>query len=719
MSTPCIVSLAVPTPLRRAFDYEVSTALAGRLHAGARVVVDFGRRRLVAVALETPRPVAHREFEYRPVLEVLDETPLLPDELLRSLRWASDYYHHPIGEVVLAALPGPLRETRPAAARPDALLITDAGRAALADPGWRAPARRQALQRLAEGPLPRREVGAAITRALVERGWAVPGHCAAAAPRPGLEPAPALTADQSSALAALPASGFAVSLLEGVTGSGKTEIYLQRAARQLEAGAQVLLLVPEIGLTPQLLERAHARLGERVLAYHSGLADGERLAAWRQLREGAPRLVIGTRSAVWLPFTRLGEVLVDEEHDASFKQQDGFRYSARDVAIVRARHHDAPVLLGSATPSLETLANAEAGRYAHLRLPQPVHQAAPPAPVILDARQQRTRGGMTPALAEAVRRHVADDGQVLLFVNRRGYAAAMLCGECGWASDCRSCDARMTWHRELGRLLCHHCGAQAAVPTACPGCGAHRLRPAGHGTERIEEALRALLPAARIERIDSDRVSRRGSWEALRRDILARDVQVLVGTQMLAKGHDFPDLTLVGIVSVDAALYSADFRATERMGQLVTQVAGRAGRAARRGEVLLQTHSPEHPLLQLLVRDGYPAFARALLAERGAAQLPPLAPLALLRAEATEAAAAEAFLRLAGERLSAAGLEAIGPLPAPMARRAGRQRQQLWLQAASRAGLQRALAATLPGLENAREARRVRWAVDIDPADTL
>jgi primosomal protein N' (replication factor Y) len=715
-----IVSLAIPTPLRRTFDYEVPEALAARVKAGARVRVSFGRRELTGIVLDAPRHLAQRDYDYKPVLAVLDPAPMLPEELLTTLRWAADYYHHPVGEIVAAALPTSLRRGRlPQPRRDRGLGITDAGRSALADAKWRGPARRKALEALRRGPQPRAGLGARVARDLLALGWAEEVEL----PESG-EPAlrdtpPQLTAAQLAALDAMRTPGFGVVLLQGVTGSGKTEVYLHRAAEVLGHGGQALLLVPEIGLTPQLLERARARLGDRVIAYHSGLTDLERLNAWLRIRAGEALLVVGTRSSVWLPFSRLAQVLVDEEHDASFKQQDGFRYSARDVAIVRARHHSAPVVLGSATPSLETLANAEAGRYTSVELPRPVNQPATPTLRVLDARQQRSSGGMTPALIEAVKRHVADDGQVLLFVNRRGYAAAVLCGECGWASDCRSCDARMTWHRETRRLLCHHCGAQAALPSCCPACGAHALRPAGHGTERIEEALRVALPAARIERIDSDRVSRRGSWEALRGDILARKVQVLVGTQMLAKGHDFPGLTLVGIVSVDSALYSADFRATERMGQLVTQVAGRAGRGDRAGEVLLQTHAPEHPMLRLLVSEGYPAFARALLSERQGASLPPSAPLALLRAEGVAADAAEAFLGAAAELLAAQGAEVMGPLPAPMARRAGRHRAQLWLQAASRAALQRALTAAMPGIEALPLARKVRWVVDVDPADTL
>lgn len=723
-----LVPVAVKCPLRRHFDYEVPQALAANLQPGMRVRVPFGRRETIGLTLEAPAEVpieADAEAaRYRPLIERLDEHPLLDDELMASLRWAADYYQHPIGEVVAAALPAALRRgAARSAAEARWLRITDAGREALPERRRRAPRQAELLEALAERPMPLEDAPAPVARSLRARGLAE----LAAPPEPTqapLEPpapptAVTLSAAQRAALGALPERGFAVSVLQGVTGSGKTELYLQQMRMDLAAGGQALLLVPEIGLTPQLMARARERVSGAVIGYHSGMTDAARLAAWRRVDSGEPLLVVGTRSAVWLPFRKLARVAVDEEHDVSFKQQDGFRYSARDVAVLRARANDAPVVLGSATPSLETLHNAGTGRYQRVLLDERA-LAAPGAKLhLLDARGQRLRGGMTPDLARAVQRHVGAGGQVLLFVNRRGYAPALLCHDCGWGASCRACDARMTWHKTRDRLLCHHCGAVHPVPARCPGCGSAELRAAGFGTERVEEHLQKLLPEARIARADSDVMQRAGAWDRLRAEVLAGEVQVLVGTQMLAKGHDFPGITLVGIASVDQALFSSDLRATERMAQLVTQVAGRAGRGTRAGEVLLQTHVPEHPLLRRLLDDGYEAFSKDLLEERAASRLPPGHPLALLRAESAAEAAATRFLEAAGAIIRAAGAEALGPIPAPMLRRAGRWRAQLWLQAPSRAALQRALSRAAPELEGHRLARRVRWGIDVDPADTL
>jgi len=717
-----LIPVAINRPMRTAFDYRIEPAQAQVLAPGMRVKVPLGSRDVVGFVIGPARPAAADDtLRYKPLEAVLDDAPLLGKELIDSLRWSADYYHHPIGEVIAAALPSALRRGAPRHGEPATWLhCSEAGQAAGPNALQRAPVQAQLLARLQAGPIPWSEADTRAARALIDKGLCQTG---APPPRTATEPqavqAVTLTPEQQSVRDALPDTGFSVSLLQGVTGSGKTEIYLAQAAVDLARGKQVLLLVPEIGLTPQLLARARDRLGSQVISYHSGMTDAARLAAWRTVDSGDPVLVVGTRSAVWLPFQSLGRVWVDEEHDASFKQQDGFRYSARDVAIVRARAHDAPVGLGTATPALETLHNAHLQRYHHFRL-EGRAQAAPGATVhVIDARGERLRGGLTAPLARAVQKHVADGGQVLLFINRRGYAPALLCRDCGWAAICTACDARMTWHKQHGSLLCHHCGARQPVPHNCPSCGAAELRPAGHGTERIEEALQAMLPQARIARADSDVMQRAGAWHALRDQVLAGEVDVLVGTQMLAKGHDFPGITLVGIVSVDQALFSADIRATERMGQLVTQVAGRAGRGSRAGTVLLQTHVPDHPLLTRLLDDGYDAFAEALLAERATNALPPAHPLALLRAESAQGEAAMAFLEAAAQILRQHGAEALGPLPAPMMRRAGRTRAQLWLQSATRAGLQQALAASCAAIERLPEARRVRWGVDVDPADTL
>jgi primosomal protein N' (replication factor Y) len=653
-----LVAVAVPAPLYQAFDYRVGEGLT--IRPGARVRVPFGARQVVGVALEAPRVAQPGPRKYKAVAEVLDAEPLLPDELLELCRFAAGYYQHPLGEVLATALPSALRAGRAAT------LKARAG--APADPG---------------------------------------------------EPAPPLTPEQADALRALrEAAGFHVTLLEGITGSGKTELYLQRAADVLAAGRQVLVLVPEIGLTPQLAGRFLRRFGDGVASYHSGMPDGARAQAWLAARAGRARIVIGTRSAAFVPLPELGLVVVDEEHDGSFKQQEGLRYSARDLAIVRAQRAGVPVILGSATPSLETRQNARAGRYGHARLSRRVHSVAPPTVRLLDIRSRPLDHGMSAPLLEAVGRHLDAGGQALLFINRRGYAPVLLCHDCGWQAQCRQCDARMTLHRGRGRLVCHHCGAEQAVPAQCGQCGGKALLPAGHGTERIEMGLRDAFPGKRVERFDSDRIRRRGELERLLGDIASGAIHILVGTQLLAKGHDFAGLSLVGILDVDQALYGGDFRALERMGQLVTQVAGRAGRVGQPSEVILQTHEPRHPELLCLLEGGYAALAERLLKHRKVLGLPPFSHLALLRAEAPALAGAMRFLTEAREALApGASVQVLGPVPAPMERLAGRYRAQLLLQSSSRSALQKVLAAAVPGFDRLPSARKARWSVDVDPVD--
>ena len=655
-----LVAVAVAAPLHRTFDYFVPNEMRVELRPGMRVRVPFGRRSVIGVIAQPPRSEDVPAREYKLIGELLDQTPLLSAELMGLLRWCADYYQHPLGEVIAAALPGPLR-------------------------------RAQALR----------------TRAATA--------VAAAADEP-----PSLTAEQAEVLAQFGARavGFGATLLEGVTGSGKTEIYLRLIAGVLAQGRQALLLAPEIGLTPQLLERLSRRFGARVASFHSGMSEAARAQVWLQARAGAAQVVVGTRSAVLLPFEKLGLIVVDEEHDTSYKQQEGFRYSARDVAILRAQRGKIPVLLGSATPSLETLHNAASGRYQHLRLQRRVQATAPPRVQLLDVRAQPLTHGLSQPLLEAVRRHTQAGGQALLFINRRGYAPLLLCHDCGWIAPCANCDARMTVHRARGRLICHHCGAQRAMTAQCPSCDSHSLVPVGQGTERIEDALRNLFPAKRVERFDSDRLRKAGELARLLADIRSGAIHILVGTQVLAKGHDFDGLSLVGIVSADQALYGSDFRALERMGQLITQVAGRAGRAGRPGEVLLQTHEPEHPLLQTLVTRGYGALCQALLKERRDIGLPPFAHLALLRAESMNPTAAFVFLRDARAALGeAGGLQVSEAIPAIMERRAGYHRAQLLLQSASRGSLHKRLRAWAPLLDNLPSVRKVRWSLDVDPYD--
>lgn len=507
-------------------------------------------------------------------------------------------------------------------------------------------------------------------------------------------------------------------LLEGVTGSGKTEVYLHLAEQVLAAGRQVLVLVPEIGLTPQLLAR-FARLGTRVVALHSGMSDGERLAAWLAARSGEAGVVVGTRSAVFTPLARPGLVVVDEEHDPSFKQQEGLRYSGRDLALVRGRRWGVPVILGSATPSLESLHHAAEGRHGHLRLTQRAGGARPPRLERIDLRGQPLQGNLSLSLLAAMEEHLARGEQVLLFLNRRGYSPVLLCHECGWVAACARCDSRYTLHRARGALRCHHCDSQRPIPRQCPECGSVDLRPVGFGTERTEEVLRQRFPDVPVLRIDRDSTRRKGSLENALAAVRQGGAHILLGTQMLAKGHHLPAVTLAAILDADQGLHGTDFRATERLAQLITQVVGRAGRGERPGRVLIQTHHPDHPLLTTLVKAGYPAFAAAALAERRAAGLPPFTHLTLIRAEAPDPEAPERFLNAAVQAAPEGPVTLLGPAPAAMERRAGRHRAQVLLISPERAPLHRLLTVWIPRLEALSEARRVRWSVDVDPQETF
>ena len=672
----------------------------------------------------------------RPVQRVLDAEPVLSAEALALLHWARRYYHHPAGEVFATALPVLLRQGEPALppATPPQWRISSPGRDALATDARlrRAPAQRRLLDYLAscsagvtaEALRAVARDSAALLRALREKGWVesvTPPEAPRAPEAPALSPPPTLNDAQAAAVAAVLAEleQFQVFLLEGITGSGKTEVYLRLIEAVLERGRQTLVLVPEIGLTPQLLDRFRERLPGPLAVLHSGLSDRERLNAWLLARDGAAKVVVGTRSAVFVPLCAPGLIIVDEEHDPSFKQQEGFRYHARDLAVIRGRQLGIPVMLGSATPALESRHNAQRGRYRLLSLPERVGGGSEPPIDILDLRRQPLTEGLSRPLLERIRRHLDRDEQVLLFLNRRGFAPVLFCHECGWLSQCQHCDARMTLHLRRNRLICHHCGDQRAVDALCPLCGSLDLRPLGQGTERLENVLRREFPETAVTRIDRDSTRRRGSLQTLLAVIQSGGRRLLIGTQMLAKGHHFPDVTLVGIVDADQGLYGVDFRASERMAQLILQVAGRAGRADKPGTVLIQTHQPDHPLLRVLVSQGYPAFATAALAERHAALLPPFAHQALLRAEAATAEQATAFLRvgLALAEPIAADVELLGPAPAPMERRAGRYRAQLLVQAAQRQRLHRFLDLWVPLLWAERGDRGVRWSLDVDPME--
>ncbi|WP_045761067.1 primosomal protein N' [Xanthomonas albilineans] len=727
MPAPAVtLRVALPLPLPQLFDYlppQGSAPSQGDI--GRRVQVPFGNRQMSGVV------AALGEAEHSPGLRAalawLDPIPLLHGELADSLRWLARYSHAPLGEVLATALPVTLRRGEPL---PDthawAWRLTEAGTGHRTRPGTR-PHRLAEL--LAPGPLHEEQLDQAMhdwrsaARALAKRDHAeriaVPADASAPQPQTG----PIANPEQQAAIDTLHATqGFAAFLLDGVTGSGKTEVYLQAIAACLARGRQALVLVPEIGLTPQTLARFRARLGVPVHALHSGLNDNERARVWTAAWRGEARVVVGTRSAVFVPLPQAGLIVIDEEHDSSYKQQDGIRYHARDFALVRAKALDVPVLLGSATPSLESLHNANSGRYTHLRLTHRAGDARPPTVRVLDVRKRPLQDGLSPEVLTSIGATLAEGGQVLVFKNRRGYAPVLLCHDCGWTAPCQRCSTPlhttpMTVHAGGRRLQCHHCGARQPAPLACPDCGSLALQPQGIGTERLEERLVHAFPEVPVLRIDRGTTQRRDGLET-QLATLGNAPGILVGTQILAKGHDLPQLSRVVVVGIDEGLFSADFRASEKLAQQLIQVAGRAGRATRPGDVWLQTHHPGHPLLEILVHGGYHAFAAAELAQREAAGFPPFAHLALLRAEAKQVDHANAFLAAVRALLPAHDqVQRFGPMPAPMPRRAGFQRTQLLLSASTRRALHRLLDTAVPAIHALTQARRVRWSLDVDPQD--
>jgi primosomal protein N' (replication factor Y) len=735
--TAAVLVVAVDAPLRRYFDYRVPTDVGpAALQPGQRVWVPFGRRREVGVIVALQDHSSVPEPKLKRAHALIDVEPVLDATLLGLLRWAADYYRHPPGEVIAAALPAALRHGAAAVPETERWVLSAAALAGEAPPlsaragrlrdlaDWlRAHGTADASELSGRSPRWRDHV-----RELEKRGWVSrvraldPGVATTRSPAadrrvPPLE----LTTEQARAVASIDdaAHTFATFLLDGVTGSGKTEVYLRSIAAVVARGEQALVLVPEISLTPQLVARFAERFDQPLAVLHSGLTDADRLQAWRAARSGAAPVVIGTRSAVFAPLVRPGLIVVDEEHDASYKQQDGFRYSARDLALARAQRHGIPIVLGSATPSLESLERVVAGRAHRLTLPNRTAGARPPSLQLVDLRAHAETQGIATPTVLAIRRHLDGGGQVLLYLNRRGYAPTLFCPACGWVAPCPRCDARLTVHQRERSLECHHCGTWRSIPETCPTCGAS-VRPVGQGTERIEETLAALFPGQGIARIDRDAVRKRGALETALDQVRSGTVRLLVGTQMLTKGHHFPDVSLVVVLNADQGLFGTDFRAAERLAQTIVQVAGRAGRAERTGEVLIQTCYPDHPLLQQLIHGGYDAFAAAALQERKQARWPPFARVAVLRAEAVAREAPIRFLdeaRKLAVECDVPTVELLGPATAPMERRAGHHRAQLLLHAESHGPLQRLFSRWVPLLETTPTARSVRWALDVDPLE--
>ncbi|MGR5064531.1 primosomal protein N' [Photobacterium sp. DNB22_13_2] len=730
--TPNIARVALPVPLDKQFDYLVKPGQQPAI--GGRVKVPFGRQQLVGIVMALTDSSDFPLNQLKPIYSVLDHSPLWEPSLFKLLNWASQYYQYPLGDTLANAMPTYLRKGREAS--PSTLKmwqLTDAGQNQPLSALKRAPRQVQALTMLRQGALSHEallaeEVSSATLKALAEKGW-----IEALKQTPALrhwqsqfavtEEKPRLNEEQALAIASVNANpDFGCYLLEGVTGSGKTEVYLNLLEPVLAAGKQALILVPEIGLTPQTINRFRRRFNVPLETIHSGLNDTERLSAWLAGRDNQAGIIIGTRSALFTPFANLGIIIVDEEHDASYKQQDSLRYHARDLAVMRASQANIPIVLGSATPALETLHNAKSGKYHHLILSRRAGTAQAARHGVLDVKGQYLEAGLSAPLIARMRQHLEAGNQVMLFLNRRGFAPAVICHDCGWLAECKRCDAYYTFHQQSGELRCHHCATQRPMMHQCGQCGSTQLNAVGVGTEQLEQQLEMLFPSYRTVRIDRDSTRRKGSLENYLEAIRNNEYQILIGTQMLAKGHHFPDVTLVALLDVDSALFSNDFRASERLAQLFIQVAGRAGRASKPGEVVLQTHHPEHGLLQALLYKGYDHFASGALSERKQSWLPPFTYLALLRAEANQSELVEQFLQQVRgifETSPVASQETMvmGPNPAPLSRRAGRYRWQLLLQAPSRRALQQWLSVAKPAIALLPLAKKIRWSIDVEPQD--
>ncbi len=731
---PTILKVAVPVPLRLVFDYLPPSGVPlQELIPGQRIAIPFGPQTRTGYLLAIEEDSGIDAARLKQAIAVLDTKPFQSRSDLKLLIWASRYYHHPIGEVIAAAFPVLLRKGKSATNSADKrLVLSGPSEIIRAQIAGRAHRQRALVDLLAGHPdgLSEQQLKhldwdwRAAARLLSKRKLIGTKTCTEASqPHPGFViPDFELNPQQQDAVDAIRAGldRFQIFLLEGITGSGKTEVYFRAIESVLAAGKQIMVLLPEITLTPQLESRFKARFNLPIAVFHSGLTDENRKNSWLGMAQGQSPILLGTRSAVFTPLKSPGLIILDEEHDVSFKQQEGFRFSARDIAIKRAQHLNIPVILGSATPSLESVHNAIRGRYRHLTLPLRTGSARPPTIRVLDIRKQQLAEGLAPGLIRSIKKKLDQNQQILLFLNRRGYAPTLICHHCGWVARCRRCDSNLVIHFGNRQLRCHHCLHERPLPDVCEPCGSEKLIPLGLGTERIEQMLEKIFPRASITRIDRDTTRRKGSLESALDDISAGKTDILIGTQMLAKGHHFPNVTLVGILDTDSGLFSTDFRTAERLAQLIVQVSGRAGRADKPGMVIIQTRHPDHPLLESLIKRGYPGFAQDALAERKRVGLPPFSFQALFRAEGTGQDHPLIFLqniRQVAEVQENSGIQILGPVPAPMPKRIGRFRYQLLLQSRNRGALHNRIEELLPRLADLPGFRRVKWSIDIDPLD--
>ncbi len=735
------LSVALPVPIRDTFTYRHSYAdqpSPQPEHAqkiappaiGARVLVPFGRRELIGIitGIETSSNIPDEKL--KDVLEIIDDKALMPEELQSLCHWASNYYHHPIGEVLSAAIPQRFRDGK-APTTTKTYIHTQEGKG-LPENALARAKKQQAIHQhllkhksLDEQELDSHGFTKVTIKALIEKNIVTSVTLTlqpdkSATPSDILKEAPKTPSDeQNNALTAIRYHEYNCYLLQGSTGSGKTEVYLQTIARVLQAGQQALVLIPEIGLSPQTIARFRERFNTPIVELHSNIAEGLRSQNWQDAKSGKAKIIIGTRLASLTPFSDLGIIVIDEEHDQSYKQQDGFKYSARDLCIYRAHTQNIPIILGSATPSLESLHNANTGKYKKLVMHQRAGNANPPIITIIDLKNQKIESGLSQQSLEQIRRTIEQNEQALIFLNRRGYAPVLVCHSCGWNAQCQSCDAQMTLHQQPRHLLCHYCERRKPIPNSCPNCGQFELKTSGYGTEQLEQALSALFPQTEVIRVDRDSTQRKDSFEQKLQIANENKACIFVGTQMLAKGHHLPNLTLVIVLDADQGLMSPDFRGLEMMGQLITQVAGRAGRENKLGHVLVQSHRPDHPLLNLLLDKGYNSYAKQLLHIRRSALLPPFQYAATFKAESKRAESCIEFLNIVRASLQDVGtteqLKTVGPIPAQQEKVNNKYRYSYSVFSSSRQRLQNILAKAIKEIDQQALSKRTRWSLTVDP----
>jgi len=724
-----ILNIAIPCPLRQSFDY-LSTKSENNWAAGTRVKVPFGTRELIGIILHVSDIKQDQDVsKLKSIIEQIDPSPILNDELFNLINWVSSYYHHPIGECFQTALPKKLRHGEIAELATEVIWKkrTDINELSLGkkqtqvfnllDKNLKGLSQRQIKKTLGEC---KSSLIGLEQKGIIEQD-AQPKQ---SLPIIDLEPACQLNVEQQDVVDTVwqTKQSFTPYLLQGITGSGKTEVYMQLSEQMLAEGKQVLILIPEIGLTSQFVHRFKQRLKANIVVLNSSISDKERKQAWLLAKEGLADIIIGTRSAVFTPLTSAGLIILDEEHDGSYKQTDGLRYHARNVALVRAKQLSIPIVLGSATPSLESLYNVQQARYKLLSLTKRAGGASLPKVRVIDSSGGDTQNGISQKLLTTIKQHIENNNQVLLFINRRGFAPVLMCHDCGWQATCTSCDARMVVHHHRNILFCHHCGFIQRLPKDCPKCQAKDLKNYGAGTEKIEHTLQHIFPDTPVLRIDRDTTQRKNAFTDLITDIKQGGARILVGTQMLAKGHDFHDVTLVGVLDADQGLYSADFRATESLAQLVTQVTGRAGRGKKAGEVLIQSEQPQHEFWKNIIKKGYQFTAEGLLQQRIEMAMPPAGSLCVIRAEEKDQSLAMQFLTevlAVFNQTIQQDVMILGPVPAIMEKKAGRYRAQLLLSTQNRRYLHQLLDQHTSTISKLKLARKVRWSIDIDPVDLL